>query len=156
MEYWIDGYNLLFYLQETESKSFQESRENLLKFVHKNFSHKKIVLFFDAAFQEDELYHAINFQNFTIIYTPSKMSADNFILEKLSYEKYPKSITVVSSDNGLLSKVIDLDGKTKTLESFLKAPKQKKSKGDEKPSTQPDHELERLLKIFEDKFNNES
>lgn len=148
MEYWIDGYNLLFYLSKNE-KNFQALREKLLIMLHENFSHKNITIIFDATHQDDEFLHVTDFHSLTIIFTPSKMTADAYIVEKLSHEESPKTITVVSSDKGLLKHSLYQGAKTQTLQSFLKGHKTHKTPIQEKPLDDTDYELERLLKIFE-------
>ena len=148
MEYWIDGYNLLFYLSENEN-SFQTLREKLLSMLHENYSHKNLTIIFDATHQEDELQHVTDFHSFTIVYTPAKMTADAYIVERLTHEHNPKTITVVSSDKGLLKHSLYQGAKTQTLPSFLNEYKKDKPPSSEKPSIDSDYELDRLLKIFE-------
>jgi len=150
VEYWIDGYNLLFFLS-LEEKDFETDRQTLINSLATEYSNCKITLIFDAHHQDDEFLHITDHKNISVIFTPSKVTADAYITERLSYQKNPKVITVVSSDKGLLLHVKDLGGKTKTIQDFLKGKKDGQSPQPDKPSTDTDYELERLLKIFKER-----
>lgn len=150
MEYWVDGYNLLFSLSYDE-EDFENERKNLILNLALEYPTSNITLIFDAHLQDDDFLHITDHQNISIIFTPSKVSADAYIVERLSYQKNPKAITVVSSDNHLLMSVKDLGGKTKKLKAFLAPKKKAIHSQDDKPSIETDYELERLLKIFKKK-----
>ena len=147
MEYWIDGYNLLFFLLNEEN-NFENSRQELINYISENHSHKKLTVIFDAHHSDDEFVHITENKGIEVIFTPSKVTADQFIIEKLSFAKNPKIITVVTSDNGVLLNAKSLGAKTQKLKTFLKATKKQKNFLEEKPTVDSDPELERLLKAF--------
>lgn len=147
MEYWIDGYNLLFFLSN-EEENFENSRQELIDYISKNHSNKKLTIIFDAHHRDDEFVHITVNKGIKVIFTPSKVTADEFIIEKLSYEKNPKIITIVTSDRTVLSNAQSLGAKTQKLKTFLKGVHNQKSPAEEKPNIDSDPELDRLLKAF--------
>ncbi len=88
-----------------------------------------------------------------IIFSPTNLDADNYILEFLiTFNKKIKDIVVVTSDNELASKAKSLHASTLSVKEFLKLLNQKKPTTthlDEKPNCECRFQLERLLKIFE-------
>ena len=92
-----------------------------------------------------------NLRSMNIVYTPTRQTADDYILEMLEHVKNPDFEIVISSDRELLRKAKQKGARTQTIEEFLKSISKKKSvPTDEKKQTKESSaEFERLLKIFE-------
>lgn len=92
-----------------------------------------------------------------IIYPPSNLSADDYILEFLSTTDIPNLI-LISSDGDLCRAAKNLGAKIKSVPAFIELLKKQKKKithlEDGKPSVTTDKEFERFLSIFEDRYNN--
>lgn len=122
MKYYIDGYNLLFRLNLFEQKqNLQEQRELFIRDInHKAKSiHLKLCLVFDGK-QEEELYSLGHFDTLEIIYTSSKLSADQHLLQIVSDAKKPNSLAIVTSDKKLAELCSSMGANTLAVESFLK------------------------------------
>ncbi len=147
MHYFIDGYNLLFHLS-AKTETFEEARQQIIDdLVDTKFS---LTLVFDG--KGIDLPHHIHKGSLEIIYTSKGQTADNYILDALSFVKNPKVYTVVTSDKKLASICCQIGAYTKTNESFLALLKKSRTiKTCEKPSRESNSEFERLLKIFTDR-----
>lgn len=157
MQYWIDGYNLLFRIPHLQG-SLEEKRRQLI--LDLNDLAKKsglsFVLVFDASDKGRSLDHRSNYDALEIIYTTSKKTADEAILERVEAVRHPATVCVVSSDKGLTSQVRALGAGVLTLSEFClfldkkRLKKQKLRTGLE--CQESPKEMDRLLKIFEDRF----
>lgn len=160
MHYWIDGYNLLFRI----TKNYREMKENERKLLS-TLNQSIILLKYNATVvfdgREKDPPEALrrNFDALALIYTPHNQTADDYILEALADSANPAKETVVSSDYELLGKAKQRGANVLTIEAFLARlvkKKQKKKAATEKIFQESSTELKRLLKIFEDKLNEES
>jgi predicted RNA-binding protein with PIN domain len=159
VHYWIDGYNLLFRI----TKNYREMRQNERKLLS-SLNQSIILLKYHATVvfdgREKDPPEALrrNFDALALIYTPHNQTADDYILEALSDSADPSKETVVSSDYELLGKAKQRGAHTLTIEEFLSRlvkKKQKKKASTEKDFQESSSELRRLLKIFEDRLNEE-
>ncbi len=152
MQYWIDGYNLLFYLPKIPG-SFQERRRFLISLIEKQAEKLslRITIVFDASDPSQDQDTRAHLQTLEIIYTHPKKSADDAILEALEFSKSPSQICVVTSDNGLSKKALAMGAKIFTISDFLlflqKKHKRKNAYNNFSFQESP-REIERLLKIF--------
>lgn len=94
-----------------------------------------------------------------IIYPPSNLSADDYILEFISTTTH-LSLVLVSSDRDLCRAAKNLGAKIKSVPEFIELLKTRKKKTthtekESKPSASTDREFERFLSIFEDRYNNQ-
>jgi predicted RNA-binding protein with PIN domain len=160
MHYWIDGYNLLFRI----TKNYREMKQNERKLLS-TLNQSIILLKYNATVvfdgREKDPPEALrrNFDALALIYTPHNQTADDYILEALADSANPAKETVVSSDYELLGKAKQRGANVLTIEAFLARlvkKKQKKKAATEKIFQESSTELKRLLKIFEDKLNEES
>jgi predicted RNA-binding protein with PIN domain len=91
-----------------------------------------------------------------VIYTPSRLTADEFILEMILSSTASKH-TVISSDRDLIKKAKELGTKTKNLDEFFKEIARKKRKlnkpKEKKVHKSSKHELDSLHDIFEKRLN---
>ncbi len=159
MHYWIDGYNLLFRI----TKNYREMKQNERKLLAA-LNQSIILLRYQATVvfdgREKDPPEALrrNFDALALIYTPHHQTADDYILEALADSADPAKETVVSSDYELLGKAKQRGAKVQTIEEFLAKlvkKKQKKKASKEKVFQESSSELKRLLKIFEDRLNEE-
>ena len=159
MIYLIDGYNLLFRLFHSEKK-FEAQREVIIDFIQEKASLLNIYmhLIFDGYKQNQELSNISYFDNLKVIYTSKGQTADDYILEQIFLSKTPAEILVITSDNTLKRKAKEMHAQTKSIDSFISWLSKKESlikKSmylDEDNYLDTQKNIERLLKIFEDKM----
>ena len=159
MHYWIDGYNLLFRI----TKNYREMKQNerkLLAALNQSIILLKYqaTVVFDGREKDPPEALRRNFDALALIYTPHHQTADDYILQAVAESADPSKETVVSSDNELLGKAKQRGAKVQTIEEFLSKlvkKKQKKKSSTEKVFQESSAELKRLLKIFEDRLNEE-
>ena len=157
MHFLIDGYNLLFSLINSK-KSLQTLRQELIEYLKKEFARKEIkgTLIFDGAHRRDEESGLSYPTPLVVAYAPKDQSADEYILEKLEISKNPKIITVVTNDRGLIRHAKSAGAKTQGNEDFIHWLKKKKKPTREVEAKDSPKNIERLLKIFEKKLEEES
>ncbi|NGX28783.1 MAG: hypothetical protein K940chlam1_00970 [Candidatus Anoxychlamydiales bacterium] len=164
MLYLIDGYNLLFRFFHSEKKL--ETQRNLaIKFLQEKTSLLKINahLIFDAHNQDIETPSFTSSKTLKIIYTPKGQTADDYILERIFLSKTPSQIMVITSDRSLQNKAKDLNARTQSIDDFidqlyLNETKAKKAhrKLEEETLQDTKYDIQRLLKIFEEKLKDET
>ena len=98
-----------------------------------------------------------NLDSLAMIYTPYHQTADDYILEMIADAANPAHEVVVSSDRELLRKAQQRGAGGLTVEAFLSRLVKKKQKKRSPESTarvfqETSSELQRLLKIFEDRL----
>jgi len=150
MHYIIDGYNLIFNISN-RSFGLEDNRKEILNNLKITFldieSNLKIV--FDGKGPD------ISFESFQliqVIFTPEKMSADDYILEIVSTSLHPSRITVVSSDKSLNRQCKYLGANIMVIKEFLNWIKKRSSKRPEETALDfqdSKQNIERLNKIFE-------
>ncbi|QZA59437.1 NYN domain-containing protein [Candidatus Rhabdochlamydia porcellionis] len=155
MRYFVDGYNLLFYLTKKHNPLRQYRYELISYFATSISSFLDIVLVFDGSDPHEKHSTKHHIGPIEIIYTPLNMTADFYIFEEIQLHKNPAHTTVVSNDQELIIRCRALGAKTLSLTDFLsyvtkKNEKQKKST--ETPIQETPQEISRLLKIFENKL----
>ncbi len=151
--YYIDGYNLLFAMTE--------------EYV----SHVELVDFLEELLAEAKMKATIIFDNHSplatlkpsteyrfclrVLFSPRGLCADSYILELIQGAENPMMTTVVTSDVALGQSSRTLGATTLTNEEFLKTLFRKTRKKKEiKRTVEGKHELERLRKIFEERYQN--
>lgn len=144
MHYFIDGYNLLFYLSD-ETKNLEEAREQIIdSLVDTKFS---LTLVFDG--KRADLPHRMHKGSLEIVYTSKGQSADDYIIEEMSFVKNPKVYTIITSDKKLASICRQMGAYTQSIDLFLTLfQKNKAITTHEKPFRDSESEFNRLLKIF--------
>lgn len=150
MHFWIDGYNLLFYVAKGKM-TLQQKREILLTTLSAFSLNMTIV--FDSA-SGDLGSGRGYFRDLKIIYTKEGQTADQYICDEISNTFTPKQETVVTSDRELSERCKLLGAKVQNIPSFLEQLAKKKRKKKRKADKNIDfrdseQEIERLLKIFE-------
>ena len=149
----IDGYNLLFRIQE-RIEPIEESREEVIAFIDSLAAGLHITLLFDSNPEHAQLYPSIKrYANMAVEYSPTGLSADDHILERLRWEKYPAELLIVTSDERLAREVRSLGGKTMSIDAFLQSLTKKNAPSQKKAHRDSPAEFNRLLKIFEAKLD---
>lgn len=156
MHYLIDGYNVLFSLED--AINLQRGREDLIEFLSLKFRSLNLsgVLVFDGSHRRDEESGRNYASPLEIAFSPRGQNADSYIVEQIEREKNPKDVTVITNDTGLKRRARALGAHVQSTKAFLrflekKSTKEPKEKDSFKESPK---NLERLLQIFEDRFNN--
>jgi predicted RNA-binding protein with PIN domain len=153
MYYLIDGYNLIFSLVESKD-TLQTIREKVIHSLKMQFAKRNIsgTLVFDGAHRKDEETGLSYPSPLIVAYAPKGQSADDYILEIVQFSKSPAQFTVVTNDKGLQRQAGHAGAKLKTNDDFirwLKKPKKQKEKPEPKET---EKNINRLLKIFEERF----
>lgn len=158
MHYLIDGYNFMFRLSEQKPSSLEERRTSLLTLLNEAISSYNLSasIIFDSADQERDFAQSARFGTLEVIYAPKGQTADEYIIELVEITKNPKTETVVTSDGELARKCQYIGAHTLTIEEFIAylIKKAQKKQATTKPNYQETSKnLERLLKIFEDRLD---
>ncbi len=119
MHYFIDGYNVLFFLQHVDN-DLKHRREKIISNLNEQISFLAldVSIIFDAHKQKQ--YSRQYLDQLEIIYTDSQ-TADEYILEALYKIKKPKQEIVVTSDKQLARQVRALNVKVMEVPEFLEA-----------------------------------
>lgn len=119
MHYFIDGYNLLFYLFHSDDR-FQEQREQLINELSHQFNILNIdaTLVFDAQYQEGDEARS-HFLDLEVIFTNQGVTADEYIINSLKNRLRQADETVVTSDKKLAWYARRCSAKTETVDHFL-------------------------------------
>ncbi len=155
MVYFIDGYNLIFSLIDSK-ESLQILRQKVIHLLQKKFAHLNLtgLLVFDGAHRRDEESGLSYPSPLVVAYTPKGQSADEYILEQIEGSSRRALITVVTNDRGLGMHAKSMGAKVQSNSAFihwLKGKVQKVRKKEIEPADTKQN-IERLLKIFEDKL----
>lgn len=144
MHYFIDGYNLFFRLPETK-RSLEEGRELLIDSLLG--IKMSLTIVFDGG--DNDMPRRTHKGPLEIVYTAKGQSADNYILEEVSWVKNPQDYTVVTSDKQLARRCQMAGSKCQTISSFLALLEKKQAVPiKEKPLKESAKNIEKLLKIF--------
>lgn len=92
-----------------------------------------------------------------VAYTPKGQSADLYIVEQLELPKNKEAFVVVTNDVMLKKHVSALGVKTMSNHAFLQwiMKRKQKKKAKKAPIRESDAQIERLLKIFEERLKND-
>ena len=153
MRYYIDGYNLFFYLFKSHDP-FKKKRQEFISFLIQNLSHIKedVLIIFDGQSEEIEILSIAN-TSIRIIFTKKALSADNFIIEEIKYFIKKEKIIVITNDKALSISAKHLEAKVIKLSNFIKTlTKSHQLKQQAKPHHDSDKEISRLKAIFKKKL----
>lgn len=157
MNYWIDGYNLLFRFSESGG-NLRRQREEIVSFLQDEFARFRLrgLLFFDGAHVRGSEGGRSYQSPLEIFYTSYGETADQAMLERLEGCKEKSSITLVTDDRFLSEQARKLGAHSLQLKAFLLKLKayQKKKKAHQESKKegrviQSKKDLDRLLEIFE-------
>lgn len=155
MHYWIDGYNLLFKLPDLKG-SLEEKRRALIIELNRQAKHLllQITVVFDATDPTRPLDFLSHYDAIEIIYTTSRSTADESILQTVEQARNPLDLCIVTSDKDLSHKAKNLGAQTLSLANFLKriAKKQKNKRTSPTVSQDSPKQIDRLTKIFEQRL----
>ena len=108
--YLVDGYNVIFWLPKVfDREDLESSRKKLIDLLEDYGAHNNLemIVVFDGQGSSNKARIEKMGKNFTIVFTPSRMTADSYI-EKESYDRREeyRSIYVVTSDGPEQSQVL--------------------------------------------------
>lgn len=152
MYYLIDGYNLIFSLIESK-ESLQTMRQKLIHTLQKKFAKRKVsgMLVFDGSHRREEESGLSYPSPLIVAYAPKGQSADEYIVEQIEGSRHPKQMIVVTNDRGLARHAKSYGSKVMGNDEFISwINKKKKKKAVEAADTKEN--IDRLLKIFEEKL----
>ena len=157
MHYFIDGYNFLFQLYE-EIDPLREKREEVIKHLQEKLKslHLDITIVFDSHRTQSSFFPTrFEQHSLEIVYTPAGQTADSYILEALTWNKYNHAETVVTSDKQLAIHIKALGAKVQSIGSFIQwlLKKDLRNRKDTKQQEEDPQEFKRLLDAFEKRFN---
>lgn len=142
MHYYVDGYNLLFYLFDND-KPLKSQRDELIEIINETAqsNHMRITIVFDAHYYTEGNIRT-HFDNVEIIYTDFEESADEYILDAVCLSSKPGSLIVVTHDRPLSRMAKKEGAQVESLPKFLKmlhnrGKRQKKIKKQEKKRVLP-------------------
>ncbi len=160
MHYLIDGYNFFFRAQ-TDILPLKQKRRDFITALDHLFATLNLscTLIFDsnqdltAPFPSKKQLSHID-----VVFSPKNLSADDYIIEWLTAQTNTKQITVVTSDKLLAKQASHLGAPTLSLANFfaLISKKERRLSRDwqeEKIAVESEAELQRLLKIFENRLD---
>jgi predicted RNA-binding protein with PIN domain len=153
VNYFLDGYNILFTLTESDHP-FATQRQKIIRFLQKRFALFKMngILVFDGKVRRDEESGRSYRSPLDIIYTPKGQSADQYIVERIESSENPRQITVVTNDRALVANARSLGAKTTPNAEFIQwlLSRKKKTAGPVKPDAADTRQnIDRLLALFE-------
>lgn len=159
MHYYVDGYNLIFSLIESK-ESLQTLRQKVVRMLQKRFALLNLegTLVFDGSHRRGEESGLSYPSPLIVAYTPKGQSADEYIVERIGCSKNPKLATVVTNDKGLILHAASLGAKSLSNGEFIRwlKGKSKKKKSAEIEPKESQKNIDRLLKIFEERLKEES
>ncbi|MCF7806368.1 MAG: NYN domain-containing protein [Simkaniaceae bacterium] len=168
MEYWIDGYNLLFKVK-SHLRNLRQQRKELidelkLHMIKSNFRAKII---FDSSEENATEFPSVSSSTpLEIIFSPKGLTADDYILEMLKSIKSTKNTTIVTDDAHLAFHCKHTQAKTLSVNAFFdlifKEERRRhmsnyKFLEDEKIElTESEKNIQLFVKIFEDRLKHNS
>jgi len=98
----IDGYNLLYILENDMAGTLQKKRERLLKKLNFYQSQKnvQVTIIFDSTFDDPRLLKRDKFGHIEVVFTDENTSADDWI--KRACQQKPSGYVVFSSDREII------------------------------------------------------
>ncbi len=157
--YFLDGYNLLFSLVESD-RPLREQRQKIILYLQKRFASLKMagILVFDGRVRRGEESGRSYPSPLEVIYTPKGQSADAYIEERIIASKNPRLSTVVTNDRALIANIrshgAKAMGNAKFIDMLLK--RRKKGGGAKPDIVDTKQNIQRLLSIFERKLDEEA
>ena len=148
--FWIDGYNLLFYL--SEANPLQKKREELLRELNELVEQANVEA--NVVFDAKE-FSRTSFKALDVVYTPKGMSADDYILEHHSSKETGPSLRGEQRQI-LCREARILQAKVLSVKQFLQFIIKRVKKGTPPPKPPKtvikDREFDRHAKIFEERL----
>lgn len=161
MHYIVDGYNFFFRLKsdifplEDARNSFIDELSSELKEINTRAS-----LVFDSGKETIlDIASKMHLGEIEVLFTPKGMSADDYIIELVEIERHPATVTVVSSDKGVLARSISLGAHTMSVEKFVSFIHRKQRKNrvrNEKRAADSDFHIRRLEEAFNRRLKDSS
>ena len=156
MKYYIDGYNLLFRINNL-SDDLEIDRNLLIEKLDSIFdnSNIEVIIVFDAHRTDNDLFSRSYFKNFEVIFTSKNQLADDYILEEIFLSKNPSDIKVITTDKTLKRKAKEMTAKVENFDQFFDyVSKKLESDKQDIDHFETPSDIKRLIKIFEERLKN--
>ncbi len=123
--YLVDGYNVIFWLPKVfDREDLESSRKKLIDLLQDYGAHNNVemIVVFDGKSTSNKVKMEKIGKSFTIVFTPSRMTADSYI-EKESYDRKDeyRSIYVVTSDGPEQNQVLGNGAYRMAVDDLLRA-----------------------------------
>lgn len=155
--FYVDGYNLLFSLIESFPCCVESSRVELVHLLDDLIFEANLnaTVIFDNHSPLSTPKPSIEYQDFLhVVFSPRGLTADGYLLELVQGSKNPKTMIIVTSDIALAKEARYLGATTLSNEEFLeKLSKKIRKKPTKKRAQEGPKEFERLLTLFEERYN---
>jgi len=120
----IDGFNVIFgdpLLRESFSVSQEQAKEMLIRLTRELHDQEgmHVTVVFDGKGDRLQVEHPLRSDTFTVIHSPSQLSADGVIERMLARSRYPDRITVVSNDHMIRDAAIANGASFQAAEAFM-------------------------------------
>jgi predicted RNA-binding protein with PIN domain len=149
VHYFIDGYNLLFYLFQDE-KPLKGQRDELIDILNEAAEtlNLHLTVVFDAHYHPEN-YIRTHVSHLEIIYTDFGESADAYIIDAVSMASHPASITVVTHDRSLARSVKKEGAHTESTKAFFRSLHKRQTKQPRKKKTEKKQILSPMKTVIE-------
>lgn len=120
----IDGFNVIFgdeLLRNEHRKSPEDAKALLVKLaeqLHDNEGHQ-VSLVFDGQGRQIQIDYPCRNERFSVIHSPSAMSADGVIERMISRSKQPDRLMVISNDRMIRDAALGNGVEFKGVEGFM-------------------------------------
>ncbi len=120
MHYYIDGYNLLFYLLGVGKNDLKSQRDRIIQTLNIKIESLALdlTLVFDSHLSPGDASRS-HFHHLEVLYTPEGVTADDFIIQLLEGSKDATKEVVVTNDKELSMRAKHQYASTQSLENFL-------------------------------------
>ncbi len=158
MIFFIDAYNMFFHSTfEHGNNAFQLTRERFIQFYKgrlKDTSGTHIFIFDGKRGNEFPIPSVTGSGNVEVIFSPPDLSADDYIIERLSHDKDTHSICLVSNDKGLLNRAKQYRVQSMSQKSYISLINKKRTfKQSKIDYIEDEQEIVRLERIFSKELN---
>ncbi|MFC1851559.1 NYN domain-containing protein [candidate division CSSED10-310 bacterium] len=149
----IDGFNVIysdFQLRAMLEQNLSEAQAQFIDLIEFSFKSKKISIY--IVFDGQYFSHHKRCRNISVIYSKASQTADQIIIKLVRKHTSSQSVTVVTSDQGIIHHVQSRRCKVISARAFLSkiAGNSNQPAGDKipEPKLSPD-EVDEWLRIFE-------
>ena len=121
MKYIIDGYNVIGKFTEIDLSDKQKEEKLLTKLASLNWKkNDKVILVFDGKRAFDTIGQKQKCGNILMVITPTDLTADDYIIQKIENAEHKDAIIVISSDRDVQRAAKRNRSHVMSSEGFLK------------------------------------
>lgn len=118
--YYVDGYNLLFYLHDDPDSDLESQRDDVLELINSRAAllNLSITVVFDAG--AAPVTHRYSHRDIEVAFADSSTNADEWIHEHVEHSANPKAVTVVTNDKRLGKDCKYLGAKVQSISAWMR------------------------------------